>query len=93
MKLQEIKLENVSHIYKGKDDCCRCGCGGKYIATTFMKNPRSEVNNEKAQKWLNNAKNYDAKNYVAEYRDNHINIPTGNNKCYTIYLDELKRNK
>lgn len=27
----EIDVEKVTTIYKGKLDCCRCGCGGDYF--------------------------------------------------------------
>ncbi len=91
MKLQELELKNISQIYKGKNNHCRCGCGGEYVATSFMEHPRSIIDNKKAEKWLKNAKTYDKKHNNAEYSETYINIGMANNQCYTIYLDELKK--
>ena len=94
MTLQEIQLNQISQIYVGKDRCCRCGCGGKYIATTFMESPRTDIiDNRRAQSNLNRAKRLEArKAAIVEYGDNHINVGYGNNRAITIYLDELKQN-
>ena len=27
----EIKLENITQVYRGKLDQCRCGCGGDFL--------------------------------------------------------------
>jgi len=89
--LEELELKDVSQIYKGKDNHCRCGCGGRYIATTFMEKSRSEVNDELAQKWLDAAKRMNAKHQNAEQAAICINVPIGNNRCYCIYIDELKK--
>lgn len=93
MNLQEITLDQISQIYVGKDRCCRCGCGGKYIATTFMESPRTNIiDNIRAQKNLTRAKKLALKKDVlVEYGDNHINVGFGNNRAITIYTDELKK--
>ena len=93
MNIQEITLDQVSQIYVGKDRCCRCGCGGNYIATTFMESPRTNIiDNIRAQKNLTRAKKLALKKDVlVEYGDNHINVGFGNNRAITIYTDELKK--
>jgi hypothetical protein len=93
MTIQEISLDQISQIYVGKDRNCRCGCGGTYIATSFMDSPRTDIiDNIRAQKNLPRAKNLSLKKDVlVEYGDNHINIGYGNNRAITIYTDELKK--
>ena len=93
MTIQEISLDQISQIYVGKDRNCRCGCGGTYIATSFMDSPRTDIiDNIRAQKNLTRAKKLALKKDVlVEYGDNHINIGYGNNRAITIYTDELKK--
>jgi hypothetical protein len=91
MKIQEIQLDQISQIYLGKDHFCRCGCGGTYVSTSYMNEPRNDVNDRLAQTRLNRAKkialNADSE---VEYCNDHINIGYGDNRAITIYLDELK---
>jgi hypothetical protein len=91
MKIQEIQLDQISQIYLGKDQFCRCGCGGTYVSTSYMNEPRSDVNDRLAQTRLNRAKKI-ALNADSEifYDKDHINIGYGDNRAITIYLDELK---
>jgi hypothetical protein len=93
MTIQEISLDQISQIYVGKDRNCRCGCGGTYIATTFMESPRTDIiDNIRAQKNLTRAKKLALrKDVLVEYGDNHINIGYGNNRAITIYTDEVKK--
>ena len=93
MTLQEIQLNQISQIYVGKDRCCRCGCGGKYIATTFMESPRTDIiDDRRALTNLNRAKRLEAKKAaIVEYGDNHINVGFGNNRAICIYFDEVKK--
>lgn len=92
INLQDIQLNQVSNIYMGKDRVCRCGCAGNYIATSFMIDPRSEVNDVKAQARLNKAKKLTRNTTTeVEYGDTYINVSYGNNRAITIYLDEVKQ--
>ena len=54
-KFLKCELKNISQVYFGKRNWCRCGCGGEYIASTYMKEPRSAVNNAIVSKWLKRA--------------------------------------
>ena len=91
MKIQEIQLDQISQIYLGKNHYCRCGCGGTYVSTSYMEDPRNDVDDKLAGSRLKRAKklalNTDS---VVDYSDNHINIGYGDNRAITIYLDELK---
>ena len=85
----QVEISNISQVYLGKDHCCRCGCGGKYTATSFMKNPRSEVNNKLVETRLKRAKKLVLEGVEVEYSDIYVNISTGRNKALTFYFDEL----
>ena len=93
MTIQDIQLNQISQIYVGKDRNCRCGCGGTYIATSFMESPRTDIiDDRRAQKNLTRAKKLALKKDVlVEYGDNHINIGYGNNRAITVYFDEVKK--
>lgn len=89
--ITDLKIENISQIYLGDDRACRCGCVGNYIASTYMKEPRSEVNNSLIQRRLSKALRLIEKEKAeVEYGSNHINVSYGKNKAITIYTDELK---
>jgi len=62
-----IGIKNISQVYSGKRDCCRCGCGGDYISTSYAINQRSDINDalvlkrlNRAKKLLQNGADYDA---------------------------------
>lgn len=82
-------LNQISQVYFGKDNHCRCGCGGDYIATSFMIDPRSDVNDELVAKRLARAKRLVEKGVFVEYSSSYVNIRTGNNKALTFYFDEV----
>ena len=85
----QVEISNISQVYLGKDRYCRCGCGGTYTATTFMKNPRSEVNDSLVQKRLKRAKKLVLEGAEVGYGNTYVNITTGNNRALTFYFDEL----
>lgn len=87
--LNFLKSKNVIKIYKGKDDCCRCGCGGKYYYKKF-ENLLNDADLE--FQTLNEYGDYKTKSrfFMEEAQGNKegfINIPiyNKNNKCYCIY--------
>jgi hypothetical protein len=85
-----VTLSQVSQIYVGKDNCCRCGCGGTYIATSFMKDARSEVNDSLAQRRLNKALKLVRDGSFVEYGGTYVNVVSGNNRAICIYFDDIK---
>lgn len=87
--------ESIVKIYHGFDNCCRCGCGGRYFdrgtpgfnralnkirSDKFVVRPKGEVHN---------APRHEGK-VVCEglmIDGNYINIPEQgtNDKCYCLY--------
>ena len=95
------ELKDISHVYLGKRNCCRCGCGGEYTATSFMDDPRSDVNDalvgkrlKKAIKLVQEAKTFGEgnKNTDADvvFGTTYVDVKTGRNRTLTFYFDELK---
>jgi len=91
MNIQEIQLNQISQIYIGKDRVCRCGCAGEYVSTSYMEDPRSDVDDKLAGSRLKRAKKL-ALNTTSEvdYQDTYINVSYGKDRVITIYLDEVK---
>lgn len=85
------EISNISQVYFGKNQCCRCGCEGTYIATSYMINPRSEVNDILAQSRLERAKKLVLEGAKVDYEDTYVNVVTGRNKALTFYFDEIKK--
>lgn len=83
-------LNQISQVYLGKDHHCRCGCGGEYTATSFMEDPRSDVNDSLVARRLKRAKRLVESGAHVEYGDIYVNIETGDNKALTFYFDEIK---
>ena len=86
----EAKLENISQVYMGKRNCCRCGCGGDYTATSYMVNPRSDINDKLVEERLKRAKIKVLAGANVDYGDNYVDVQTGNDRTLTFYFDELK---
>jgi hypothetical protein len=82
-------LNQVSQVYVGKDNCCRGGCGGTYVSTTFMKDARSEVNNSLAQRRLSKAQNLVRAGAEVDYQGSYVNVVSGNNRAICVYFDDI----
>jgi hypothetical protein len=89
-KFLSAKLENISQVYYGKRNCCRCGCGGEYTASSYMLEARSNVNDSIVEKRLKRAKKLiEAGNVDVDFGDTYIDIETGNNRTLTFYFDDV----
>ena len=87
----ESKLNQVSQVYYGKRNSCRCGCRGKYTATTFMDKPRTEdINDSLVNKRLQRAKKLVEKGVDVMYGTTCVDVRTGKNISLTFYFDEIK---
>lgn len=83
-------LKQISQVYIGKRNCCRCGCGGKYFSTTFMIKPRSEVNDIEVTKTLTRAKNLVLKGAEFDSSTTYFDVKSGKDRSLTFYFDEVK---
>jgi hypothetical protein len=83
-------IKDISQVYSGKRDCCRCGCGGDYTATSYMKDVRSDIDNELVEKRLKRAKRLVKEGADCFVGDTFFDVQTGKNRTLTFYFDELK---
>jgi hypothetical protein len=84
-------IKNISQVYTGKDRHCRCGCGGDYTATSYMIEPRSDVNDNLVEKRLKRAKSLIESGAEYQLYNRYINIESGNNRALTLYFDEVAK--
>lgn len=84
------ELKDISQVYSGKRNFCRCGCGGTYTATSYMVDPRSDVNDKLVQQRLNRAKKLLQEGAEYDNGDTYLDIKTGEDRTLTFYFDELK---
>lgn len=85
------EVSNVSQVYLGKDRNCRCGCGGTYVSTSFMENPRSDVNDTLADTRLRRAKKLYLAGAETDFGTTYVNVVSGDNRAITVYFDEVKK--
>lgn len=88
-----VTISEISQVYSGKRDCCRCGCGGDYTATSFMNDARSDVNDKLVEKRIKRAKKLLEGGAEFDAGDTYFDIKTGNDRTLTFYFDELKVKK
>lgn len=89
----KANIRQISQVYYGKRECCRCGCGGEYTATSFMQNPRSDVNNETVEQRLARAKRLVRAGMVVSYGPTWVDVMSGRNRSLTFYFDEVDSSK
>jgi hypothetical protein len=74
----------LDQIYLGKQDCCRCGCGGDYA---------DQDNPELLNKRFNRFKRMAEVGALISYIDSKqliLEITTGQDRCLTVYLNPKK---
>lgn len=87
----QATVSQVSQVYSGKRNCCRCGCGGDYTATSFMVKPRTDdINDALVAKRLKRAQKLVLEGADVDWGGTYVDIETGNNKCLCFYFDEVK---
>jgi hypothetical protein len=87
----ESDLTKISQVYLGKRNCCRCGCGGDYTATSHMASPRSEINDTLVLKRLKSAKKLVNNGADIIEGSTYFEVETGIDRCLTFYFDEIKK--
>lgn len=87
-------LSQISQVYHGKRNCCRCGCGGSYTRTTYNKHsdriPEDWVDDNLVQKRLERAKKLVQEGADFDAGDTYFDVETGNDRTLTFYFDDLK---
>jgi hypothetical protein len=86
----ESTLSQISQVYSGKNHNCRCGCAGSYTATSFMDEPRDDINDKLVERRLKKAKTLILNGANVDYDKTYVNIETGDNRALTFYFDEIK---
>jgi len=88
--------EQITRIYHGLENCCRCGCGGKYhasgsrgfkMAISKMQKPDFHIVEAGDPMW---SRQYGIrKSEGVTYGPNYIDIPydAEHDKCYCLYFD------
>ena len=84
-------VSNISQVYLGKRNSCRCGCGGTYISTSYMANPRNQINDKLAEQRLKKAKALIEQGADVDFGPNYVDVQTGENRTLTFYFDEIKK--
>lgn len=88
----QIQLSQISQMYTGKANCCRCGCKGKYTATSFMESPTTKVNDTAVKQQLTKAKRMIADGTFCkiDFGSTYIDIQYGEDRSITFYTDKIK---
>ena len=87
----QATVSQVSQVYSGKRNCCRCGCGGDYTATSFIVKPRTDdINDVLVAKRLKHAQRLVLEGADVDWGSNYVDIETGDNRCLAFYFDEVK---
>lgn len=91
MNIQDLTLDQVSKIYLGQDNVCRCGCRGDYVTTTYSKYIRNydNVDNKLANRRLKQAQRLVRDGAKVVYKDTYINVSYGNDRAITLYTDDV----
>lgn len=85
------KLSDISSVYSGKSNCCRCGCKGDYTDTSYGKNSSQDSTNDNlVEKRLKRAKKLIENGGEVLYGDTFVDVTTGNDRTLTFYFDDLK---
>lgn len=69
----------INKIYLGKDNCCRCGCGGDYVERA------APLFEKRLKRFTAMWADYELQKF--DEGDNFLNLSYGNNRAMTVYFD------
>lgn len=85
-------LKDISTVYSGKSNCCRCGCKGDYADTSYGKHSKEGSTQDKlVEKRLKRAKRLIEEGAEVLYGDTFVDVTTGEDRTLTFYFDDLKQ--
>ncbi len=85
-------LSNISQVYSGKRECCRCGCMGDYISTSFHDSKyASNINDKLVERRLRRAKQLVESGVNYDSGSKYFDVQTGENRTLTFYFDAIKK--
>lgn len=83
-------VKDISQVYKGKRNHCRCGCAGEYTPTSFMINPQGNVNDNLITKRLRRMQRaVQLREVEVEYGETYVDVKIGDNQSMTFYFDDV----
>lgn len=85
-----LSLKQITQVYSGKRDCCRCGCGGTYTITSTNKyagQNQEDVNDGLVEKRFKRAKELVLSGADFDAGGTYFDVQTGENRCLTFYVD------
>lgn len=89
----KLTLSQISQVYSGKRDCCRCGCGGDYAYTSYHKDASTNLqikpNDKLIEKRLARAKKLISEGVDVDYGDTYVDVKTGEDRTLTFYFDDV----
>ena len=85
-----VEINNISKVYSGKRNCCRCGCEGEYIATSYhvseYKTAKYTVDDKLVMEKLSKAKTLIQNGANCEINKNWADIEVSENKTLTFHF-------
>ncbi len=87
------ELSNISVVYFGKKNECRCGCAGEYTSTSYdlaKQNHTDQTNDSLVKRRLGRAKNLIKNGAKVEYSDIYVDVEAGVNRVLTFYFDDVE---
>ncbi len=85
-----VGINQISKVYSGKRNCCRCGCEGEYTATSYhvseYKTPKIIVDDELVTEKLSRAKTLIQNGANCEINKNWADIEVDENKTITFHF-------
>lgn len=94
MENQEITKErflsatvtDISSVYNGKQNCCRCGCGGTYTSTSAATHSRNIIDDRLVVKRLRRCQKLVANGAEVKCDTMYVDVTVGKDRTMTFYF-------